>query len=985
MDVRSGPARAAALACVILFLVAFDAHAQFGVPFARYRTFETEHFILTFEAGLEDYARRAAARAEEAHPRLARAYGKTPRGKIRLVIVDQGDLFNGSATPAPTNRIVAFAHTPVEGNLLYTDDPIDLLVTHELAHVFHLDEARRGWRVLRLAFGRSELTFPHFFDGSYLIEGLATFYESKLTDGGRVRGSQFPETLRASLLETKGPHVDEAESDPGAWPLDRHYVLGGLFLEHVADRYGEHAMPAWMARRAGSFGSIVSRGAGVGELFGGRSLSEEWKGWIAGQRSEALRLRDQLRASAPGLAETVRLCGVAHQTSFPRASPDGSALAFFSTDEGRQPLGLYVADLGSCRPRRIVRVDGAHAFAWAPDGRSVVLSQQTLVGNARLFGDLFRVDIASGAVSRLTRSARLASPDLHPSGRMLVAVQYESDKSRLVTVDVQSGARSPLTEFSSETAWGPARWSPDGTRLAALRFTRGASYDLVLLSADGRLLQALTDDRAIEGVPEWDASAPAGVGRLFFTSDRTGLRELYGLEFGDDGIPRLYLTAQVPTGLHDVTIVPTRQAADRTTVVATVTHADGRHLERLEIDRAAWVAAPAPAAEYVQRPGGRGAPTAPLDPTATAPYSPARDLLPTGWAPVVELKPEMGAFLGVATGGVDVIGRHAWEGTAAVGSDGRTIGSASYVYRRFARARLFGQLSSIWRLEQRFETENGELLRLERKRSAIVGAVFPWETLRRRTLFSANLEVEERYRENSGDAGAVSGADPIVQVPTLAGGGLGVSFGNAQAGLRSISVQDGVRMAASIDYLKATDDDRWRSGWDVASSVYRSFPSWTTAGRPVLAATVRIAEQRGPAAARLTAGGVGTTPSLGGGGTEFGARGYPAGFVAARALWSARGELRLPIARVSRGLGASPFYLRGVSGAWFIDSVGAANRADRLGAPQLLSTGAELSSDVDLFSFLSLRIRTGVGVPLKSLGPVGSGEARFYVTLGVPF
>jgi hypothetical protein len=87
MDVRPGAARAAILAYAILFLAAFDANAQFGVPFARYRTFETEHFILTFEAGLEAYARRAAARAEAAHPRLARAYGSTPRGKIRLVSV----------------------------------------------------------------------------------------------------------------------------------------------------------------------------------------------------------------------------------------------------------------------------------------------------------------------------------------------------------------------------------------------------------------------------------------------------------------------------------------------------------------------------------------------------------------------------------------------------------------------------------------------------------------------------------------------------------------------------------------------------------------------------------------------------------------------------------------------------------------------------------------------------------------------------------
>jgi Tol biopolymer transport system component len=995
MNAGLSTVRTLMLACAMSFLVATVARAQFGVPFARYQTFETPHFIVTFEAGLEDYARHAAGRAETAHARLARAYGATPRGKIRLVIVDQGDIFNGAATSTPTNRIIAFAHTPVESDLFFTDDPIELLVTHELAHVFHLDEARRGWRVLRGVFGRSELTFPHLFDGSYLIEGLATFYESRLTDGGRVRGARFPEMLRALLLETEGPHLDEAESDPGAWPLDRHYVFGGLFFEHLANRYGEDTAPAWMARRAGSFRSIVSRGAGAGELFGGRSLAQEWKDWIASERSAAVRLRDELQASAPGLAATVRLCDVAHLTSFPRVSPDGSSIAFLSTDEGRKPLGLYVADLKTCEPRRIARIDSSHAFAWTPDGRAIVLSQLTLVDNARVFADLFRVDIGSGAVTRLTRSARLTSPDVHPSGRTIVAVQYDDDRSRLVTVDPQSGSISALTNFSTETAWGPARWSPDGVQLAAVRFTRGVSFDLVLLSADGRLLRELTDDRALEGNPEWDASAPAGTRRLFFTSDRRGIRELYGLEIDAGGTSRLYLTARVPTGLHEVTVVPMPQASssdarvpaivsDRTTIVATVTHADGRHLERLEIDRASWVAAPAPAAQYAQRPGP-DAPPASIDPATPMPYSPARDLLPTSWSPVLETVEELGAFAGAATGGVDVIGRHAWQGSMAYGSDGRAIGSASYVYRRFVHAQLFGQVSSTWRLEQRVESETGELLRLERKRTAALGVVFPWETFRRRTLFSANVEIEDRYRENGGDAAAISPPVTIQQEPTLVGGALAMSFGNTQAGLRSISVQDGIRMSASIDYLKAPSDDRWRSGWEVASSGYRSFPSWTTSGRPVLAVTARIAEQRGPAAGRLTAGGLGTTSVLEGGSTNFEARGYPPGFVAAGALWGARTEMRMPIARISRGLGALPLYLRGFSGSWFVDSVGAASRVDRLGAPQLLSTGGEVASDIDLFSFVPLRVRAGIGVPLKSLGPVSSGDARFYLTAGTSF
>jgi hypothetical protein len=107
--------------------------------------------------------------------------------------------------------------------------------------------------------------------------------------------------------------------------------------------------------------------------------------------------------------------------------------------------------------------------------------------------------------------------------------------------------------------------------------------------------------------------------------------------------------------------------------------------------------------------------------------------------------------------------------------------------------------------------------------------------------------------------------------------------------------------------------------------------------------------------------------------------------VAANAMWGARTELRVPVARISRGLGAAPFYLRRFSVSVFVDSVGAAPRVKQLGAPQLLSTGAEWSSDISLFSFMVTRVRIGAGVPLKSLGPVRRGDARVYVAAGTSF
>ena len=64
---------------------------------------------------------------------------------------------------------------------------------------------------------------------------------------------------------------------------------------------------------------------------------------------------------------------------------------------------------------------------------------------------------------------------------------------------------------------------------------------------------------------------------MFFTSDRTGVRELYALELDGESAPQTaapaplpYLTARVATGLHEVTAIPDTGTSGRTSLVAIV-------------------------------------------------------------------------------------------------------------------------------------------------------------------------------------------------------------------------------------------------------------------------------------------------------------------------------------------------------------------------------------------------------------------------------
>ncbi|HSC14459.1 MAG TPA: hypothetical protein VLI71_05040, partial [Gammaproteobacteria bacterium] len=87
-----------------------------------------------------------------------------PKGIIDLVVADNVDFSNGSATPFPSNRIVIYARPPVNDDALrFADDPIRLIVTHELTHVFQLDRSNGLWSLLRRVFGR----YPYYFPNAY--------------------------------------------------------------------------------------------------------------------------------------------------------------------------------------------------------------------------------------------------------------------------------------------------------------------------------------------------------------------------------------------------------------------------------------------------------------------------------------------------------------------------------------------------------------------------------------------------------------------------------------------------------------------------------------------------------------------------------------------------------------------------------------------------------------------------------------------------
>ena len=135
--------RALALS-LVLFAASIHA-ASLYPPSLHWRTITTEHFYIHYHQGEEALASRATVFAENAYKRLVPMMGWEPAARTNLILADHVDLSNGSATPFPSNRVEIYVTAPggdPASPINNYDDWLNLVITHELTHILHLDQAR---------------------------------------------------------------------------------------------------------------------------------------------------------------------------------------------------------------------------------------------------------------------------------------------------------------------------------------------------------------------------------------------------------------------------------------------------------------------------------------------------------------------------------------------------------------------------------------------------------------------------------------------------------------------------------------------------------------------------------------------------------------------------------------------------------------------------------------------------------------------------
>lgn len=512
--------------CLFLVLCAsMPMAAQDPVPYAGYRSLETERFTIIHEPHDEWAALRIASFAEEVLDELSPLLQHEPKGKIPVIISSRPAHANGYYSPFPPKIMLYITASESRFMGSRTADWLRSVFTHELTHYIHLTAPVGPARFLTPLFGHDVPGMNSLLMPGWWIEGITTYAESNFTAGGRGDSPRFALTYEAPLAEGNIWSLAQGSYASQYPPSGRIYSTGYLMVDHLMEQYGPDAF------------AEINRKFANWPFFG---MSGPFRRTVGKSAKDIFR-DALLEAHIPAIPRSTGDTPFSPQVTgdFHLPHPVSGGLVGFARtlDEGGS-LVRYGTAHESDRILTRLPVYGAHAVTVTADGATAYIAhlwtdpyQWASTPMAPVgYSDLYRYDIASQRFSRLTERARFTHPAVSPDGSMLVATESVGDRYRLVKIDPTSGKSTILHEVDDGSLYEPC-FSSGGESIVAIEVVAGRST-LVVVGMDGTVRYLwphaeaeLHNPRFVDADTIWFSSDLDGRLALFRHEVKTGITE----------------------------------------------------------------------------------------------------------------------------------------------------------------------------------------------------------------------------------------------------------------------------------------------------------------------------------------------------------------------------------------------------------------------------------------------------------------------------
>lgn len=242
----------------------------------------------------------------------------------------------------------------------------------------------------------------------------------------------------------------------------------------------------------------------------------------------------------------------------PALSNDGTRVIFTARPRFSDNVDLYMLSLGSAKPQRLTDApevdDNA---AWSPSGTEIAFTRTVEGGRKPCTIHIMTVTAAAErAIGRCLTAGTAALAWADPHHLLFTDAAKDADPFRLYLLDIESGAKHPLSEPPAGSFGDDfPQVSSDG-RIAFARQFGANSADVFTLDARGDKGRRLTQDSGVVSGLAWDRSGDG----LFYASTRGGDAGLWWVA-ARGGQPQ-----RVSSGLLDYRRVSQARDANRAVV-----------------------------------------------------------------------------------------------------------------------------------------------------------------------------------------------------------------------------------------------------------------------------------------------------------------------------------------------------------------------------------------------------------------------------------
>ncbi len=576
----------AVMAAIVCLSGPAVAQEDFFHPELTWNTIETEHFYIHYHDGAKRTGETIAKIAEEIYGPITTLYDHEPDQKVSFIVWDVDDISNGAAY-FYDNKVEIYAPS-MDFDLRGTHNWLRNVVTHEFTHIVQIQTSMKFGRTMPAIYlqwlGYESERRPDVLYGypnaivSYPISGFVVpvwFAEGVAQYNRGELEYDFWDTHRDMILRSYAlagnmlTWKQMAVFGKTSLGNESAYNAGFAFVSYLARKYGERVLNT-ISRNLATLPELTIDGAierAVGKS--GEEVYDEWKAEIT--RDYAARvapIRAQLQegialvpenpdeynagGEAPG-GEKVLLhpfrpaharmepCCTFNATTgfanlYPAYSPDGTRLAYTSTKEADYfaQSSLYVYDFTTGK-EKLMQPGVRTAVSWSPDGTGLFYARATRENPHWSYQfDLYVYDLTQEKETRITHGRRAISPAVSPDGSTIAFVVNSDGTSNLAIARTDGSGFRVLTPYiQGEQVYNP-KWSPDGERIV-FDYSFKDGRDIAMVRADGSDLHFLItgDDDARSAEFTRDGS------QILFSSDRTGIFNLYSYTFADGSVTQI--------------------------------------------------------------------------------------------------------------------------------------------------------------------------------------------------------------------------------------------------------------------------------------------------------------------------------------------------------------------------------------------------------------------------------------------------------------